>query len=258
MTAHLPTPSAVEVERIRLLLSTYQDGSGMLKPKNGKTSLPGWRDFERAVAVALAGETQEDKSIFDVVIDDSGTGRYGVSCKMRRELSRLHRKDEITLEVSNEAGKFWDALKDQGIETKSQLQRAAAIAGSTLSKVVDGWHSDLNDTSIDVNRSFYLVLLWDSDGTYQLFQLPLRLYDPSQLLWSVPKGGSRLCGKQGQRVVVEWYFKSGGQLKVYPLQSQCTWQSAAFRLESPPHETLAVLDKVERYFPNLWATVAFT
>src|SRR5579859_6855404 len=62
-----PTPR--EFEKFRLLLSTFQDGSGMLAIRGGKT-LPGWRDFERAVAAAFEGENQENKFIFDVLISD--------------------------------------------------------------------------------------------------------------------------------------------------------------------------------------------
>ena len=63
----LRTPTKNEVERIRLILSTYQDGSGMLHQKGGST-LPGWRDFERTVAIVFGGEAQENKDIFDVLI----------------------------------------------------------------------------------------------------------------------------------------------------------------------------------------------
>ena len=48
-------PTAGELERLRLILSTYQDGSGMLVLKDG-TTIPGWRDFERAVAIAFGGQ----------------------------------------------------------------------------------------------------------------------------------------------------------------------------------------------------------
>lgn len=47
-------PTTGEVEKIRLLLSAYQDGTGMLAAENGRT-LPGWRGFERSVAMALTG-----------------------------------------------------------------------------------------------------------------------------------------------------------------------------------------------------------
>lgn len=39
-----------QIEKLRLLLSTCQDGTGQLAAQNGLT-LPGWRDFERAVAI---------------------------------------------------------------------------------------------------------------------------------------------------------------------------------------------------------------
>ncbi len=40
-------PTDKEIEKFRLILSTYQDGSGMLKRKD--RTLPGWRDFERSI-----------------------------------------------------------------------------------------------------------------------------------------------------------------------------------------------------------------
>ncbi len=46
---------------MRLILSTYQDGTGMLKNKKNPMkvkTLPGWRDFERAVAIAFDGEAE--------------------------------------------------------------------------------------------------------------------------------------------------------------------------------------------------------
>src|ERR1051325_6360035 len=109
-----PTPKAVE--RLRLILSTYQDGTGMLAQPNGVT-LPGWRDFERAVALALGGEAQENKAIFDVLLPDSQRAgvKIGLSCKMRSELDRIDKDGRVAFELSNSAGKFWDYLKIKGI-----------------------------------------------------------------------------------------------------------------------------------------------
>lgn len=55
---HRP-PTQAEVEKFRLLLSTFQDGSGMLVGKKKRTlewmarnhavTIPGWRDFERTL-----------------------------------------------------------------------------------------------------------------------------------------------------------------------------------------------------------------
>ncbi len=57
--------TAEDLGKLRLVLSTYQDGTGMLAASDGKT-LPGWRDFERAVAAVFTGESQESKYVFDI------------------------------------------------------------------------------------------------------------------------------------------------------------------------------------------------
>ena len=58
-------------------------------------TLPGWRDFERAVALAFGGSASESKDIFDVVMsrpEGPPLPLYGLSCKMRSELNRQIRK----------------------------------------------------------------------------------------------------------------------------------------------------------------------
>ena len=89
----------------------------MLQAESGMT-LPGWRDFERAVALAFGGVAQESKAIFDVLIP-SGEGpniTYGLSCKMRRELNKIERTGRVSIELSNSAKKFWDYLGVKGID----------------------------------------------------------------------------------------------------------------------------------------------
>lgn len=97
-----------DVEKVRLILSTYQDGTGMLAAPNGLT-LPGWRDFERAIAATLDGTAQESKYVFDVIVTKSDC-TFGISCKMRRELNKAidrgDRAGRITMELSNSAKKF--------------------------------------------------------------------------------------------------------------------------------------------------------
>src|SRR5438270_10835388 len=80
-------PSAREVQKLRLILSTYQDGTGQLVTRDGNT-LPGWRDFERSIALTFGGKAKESKFIFDVLLPDPRTPglSYGLSCKMRRTL----------------------------------------------------------------------------------------------------------------------------------------------------------------------------
>ena len=59
------TPTKGQIERLRLILSIYQDGTGQLVFEPEK-SLPGWRDFERSVALAFDGIAQESKAILSV------------------------------------------------------------------------------------------------------------------------------------------------------------------------------------------------
>ena len=75
------TPTNAEIEKLRLSLSTYQDGTGQLVFKSDN-SLPGWRDFERSVALAFDGIAQESKAIFDVLIPAPQNPRIniGISC----------------------------------------------------------------------------------------------------------------------------------------------------------------------------------
>lgn len=252
-------PSAGEVERIRLILSTYQDGTGMLK--HGAWTLPGFRDFERTVAAALGGEAPENKSIFDVVLSGEAGNvrpRYGISCKMRRELNTVDRHGRVTIEVTNAAGAFGRAVESAGI-TKETIGSGADRAGHAVGTVVTGWHQAVSHTSggsIDLSKSCYLVLLWNLKLEYQLFQFGLDLWDASRLTWSVPASARRLCGHDGDRNLIEWYFASGGQLKLYPRADTAIWRSERFRLEPLPAGIAPMATKAATYFPEKWAAAA--
>lgn len=160
------SPTKGELEKVRLILSTYQDGTGMLNL--GGCNLPGWRDFERAVALAFGGEAQESKAIFDVLLTDSATGiKVGVSCKMRDTLRETRRTGQATIEVSNSAGYFWARLKQHGLDEQN-YHTAPAEVGRTVVRLIGEWHESVS--AVDVQRSCYLVLQWDHRlGDYQLF-----------------------------------------------------------------------------------------
>jgi hypothetical protein len=110
-------PTKGQIEKLRLILSTYQDGTGQLVFEPGK-SLPGWRDFERSVALAFDGLAQESKAIFDVLVPISQDPEmnFGISCKMRETLRTVESAGRVTAEVSNSSGKFWNALRANGID----------------------------------------------------------------------------------------------------------------------------------------------
>ncbi len=255
------SPTEREVEKLRLILSTYQDGTGMLQVESGMT-LPGWRDFERAVALTFKGEAQESKSIFDVLLLNEARPnvRYGLSCKMRRELNKIKRTGRVSLELSNSAGQFWDYLKTKGIDQSNYRNRSLEV-GVSLIEVVEGWHQAVSIERggvVDLTKSCYLVLSWNQARVYQLHQLPLIMPNAYALTWHFPakKGGDsgrRLAAYDGSGVIFEWYGESGGQLKYYPSASSAIWSSDSFQLEPLADIEYGILKKAAAYFPHKWA-----
>jgi len=251
-----PTPR--ELEKLRLILSTYQDGTGMLqdKKRNGRT-LPGWRDFERAVALAFSGIAPENKAVFDVLLPDPDKPgvKYGLSCKMRGELDRIDRDGRVTIELSNSAKKFWAHLKTKKTDEKNYKRRPRQV-GVALVELVGQWHhasSVEQGGEVDLAASSYLVLSWNKKGWYQLHWFALELPDPDQLVWKFPTAG-HLSGDDGSGTVFEWYGESGGQLKYYPRADAAIWASNRFHLEPLPENLEhGILAKVSAYYPNLWA-----
>ena len=251
-TRTVPTKS--QVEKLRLVLSTYQDGTGQLIFESDK-SLPGWRDFERSVAFVFSGIAQESKAIFDVlvpILPETET-YYGISCKMRETLQTINKTGRVTVEVSNSAGKFWDALRANGI---NDYHSAPGTAGKILLDLVENWHNEVSLEQggiVDIEKSFYLLLQWDKrSGTYRLFQFSTRLPNPTSLSWEV--NGRRLIGSDQVGVVIEWYGYSGGQLKYYPFAEQAVWSSHIFQLEPLPANDFGygLKRRVFEYFPELW------
>jgi hypothetical protein len=248
-------PTVEEIERFRLILSTYQDGTGMLKDG----ILPGWRDFERSVAAAFGGTALETKGIYDVVLTDSTTAtQYGISCKMRNTLKEVDRKGRVTIELSNASGEFWDSIKNEGL-TQEDYHKQADAVGVILMDSVERWHRSVGLESggyIDNSKSFYLALQWNGmAGDYQLFQFAIDLPDAKTLKWEVLS--RRLIGYDQDGVLFEWYGLSGGQFKYYPLVDAAIWQSPRFRLEPlPTNLEYSLLRKAEAYFPEKWAQVS--
>ncbi len=239
--------TANEVEKIRLLLSTFQDGMGQLATING--TLPGWRDFERIVALVFGGQSQESKAIFDVIVPIFNSTTYGISCKMRHTLKDTNRTGRVTLELSNSSSKFWNELKMHDINEKN-YENHSTETGRLILHMIQNWHNSIN---IDLTRSFYLLLQWnEKSGTYQLYQFSLEFPNFASLNWQIV--GRRLTGNDEHGKLFEWYGFSGGQLKYYPLVTNAIWVSEMFYLEPLPKNNLGygLQRKVMEYFPDLW------
>lgn len=250
-----------EAGRLRLLLSTYQDGTG----QNDGGASPGWRDFERAVALTFGGYALESKAIFDVLVPlpNDPPAKYGIACKMRRALSSISKTQRVLIEVSNSSSRFWKALNDHGITQENYTQQAnAAQVGALLIGLVESWNQEVSRTNsgeVDLARSFYLVLSYTSKtakqpiASYQLHQFRPSLPDPASLSWYFPQGRKRLVGADQDGItVIEWYGGGGGQLKYWPHESEAVWQSQIFQLESISSESSTILHKAATYFPALW------
>ena len=243
---------------------TLKDGKGRSIPG----TFPGWRDFERSVALALTGTASESKEIFDVVLVRPGASasepKYGLSCKMRSELNRVGRDGRVTIEVSNSAGKFWDYLATKRLN-QTNYKESPRDVGVALIELLESWHQAESATtsgSINLENSCYLVLLWSRAGEYQLFQFRLGIVDANALTWSFPSSRiirgqetatRRLVGNDERGTRVEWYGESGGQLKFYPFATEAVWQSSRFRLEPLPGNEHGILNKAVAYFPGQWA-----
>jgi transcriptional regulator with XRE-family HTH domain len=263
-SSDLRMPTQRDIEKLRLILSIFQDGTGQLK--RGSITLPGWRDFERAAAVVFDGEAPEGKQILDIVFrTPTAEGKYyGVSCKMKQ--IKVNDAERAYIELSNASKSFWRELEKRGLERSTYRQHPLEV-GQIIINLVKEWHKfikipGIGRVEIDRSKSFYLILSWDeSTGLYQLHQLPFELPEPTMLRWEFPLNvrgeQNRLVGHEESGRLFEWYAESGGQLKYYPRFSTAFWKSNAFRLEPlPPNSTpYTLLGKVEAYFPAHWRRV---
>jgi hypothetical protein len=245
-------PTAVELERFRLSLSAYRDGSGHAHV--GDQSYPDWRDMERVTAAMLGGFTWESKGIVDVEVPVAGERPFGISCKSRT--SRLG-DDSVLMELSNSAAYFRTELIRRGLWPVTSAN--VSEAGPVVVALVKRWHDEA-PPRLDIARSSYLHFAHTKDNSqWRMSWFPLTVIDtppPTSLDWEhLPstrvEGSSRTIGRVGGHMLWEWYGDSGGQLKYYPPLSLARWVSPWFRLEDPPVDP-DPRGKAERYWPELW------
>lgn len=236
-----------EMEALRLILSTFRDGSGMVVLKDGRV-MPGYRDFERALAAVLDGTAPENKGVFDVIVPDQPLP-VGISCKMSK--TQPPAKQSSFMELTNSAAKFRDHL----LQLQVHWSTEPTLAGPALIDLVESWHFAL-DAEINVLGSKYAVLSHDTRwNKFQLlcFPLDLKVMNPrGDVDWVAE--GKALAGyidDNGRRHRL-WhiYPNSGGQMKYYPLLKWAEWITPEFDLETPPLGSLR--ERAENYFPAQW------
>jgi hypothetical protein len=241
-------PSKGEVERLRLVLSAFQDGSGTERAPDGKTRA-GWLQVERALAEVFGGITQENKGVFDVLIDASGDKQFGLSVKTSQRRS----DDRVLMELANSEAKFRAAAEKDEVD----WQADPSGSGKSVLEEVRRWHRAV-EADVDVDRSSYVIMTHDRGRMrHELFWWPLALPDAEGLSWSRPdKRGSSgtpgraIVGQEEEGRLVEFYPWSGGQLKLFPRGDSAQWRSGQFELESPPTTSLA--GRAAEYWPEKW------
>lgn len=237
-----------ELERLRLTLSSFRDGSGQNVVKSTGKTMPGFRDYERSLAAVIGGSTTENKGILDVVVNTTAKP-FGISCKMTAFPPA--KNESSFMELSNSAAKFRKHLLSLQINWITEPM----LAGPALVGLVSSWHEEVA-AEIELDASRYSVFA--HDRKWERFQI---LCFPLDLEIASPKGdidwmieGQSLSGyidaDHGRHRLWQCYLNSGGQLKYYPPLSWANWVTTEFTLESPP--AVSPTHRARQYFANLW------
>ncbi|MCS3822654.1 hypothetical protein [Salinibacter ruber] len=267
MADRSPTPK--EIERFRLLLSVFRDGSGM--ESGFGSTLPGWRDFEDAVDAFFGVSTPIDKDIFDVAVPYDRQGKevmFGVSCKMKKDLDRAYKSHEpgnvdnygrVFMELANPAEALRNEFLKRGF-TLDNYHDHLDKAGEAAIDLIRGWHNDAsieNGGNFALDKSCYLSLLWgehDGEMAYRLYGFEFNLPDPTSLDWISPSDYDLIKGCEDDGgVVFSIHPTSGGQIKYYPNVEEADWMSDEFTLAPIDEEIHTELEaKAEAYFDEHW------
>lgn len=242
----------VELERMRLLLSTFRDGSGQFVRAG---FMPDYLAFERVTAYVCRGVTSENKGIFDVTVPAGrGQRQFGISCKMTA--TQPLTRPCWFMELSNSAKKFHDAFARAGVVWTERPD----LAGPVMVDLVESWHQEVAHL-VDVPSSKYLLLTHDArwvNFEVAAFDLNLSRADPEYDIEWVTEGrggvvsslAGYIDGPRGEHRLWQFFGNSGGQLKYYPPIGWEEWRSGTFQLELPPVHDL--VDKVHDYWPGMW------
>jgi hypothetical protein len=263
-------PTQKDTTMLMLAMSTYCDGTGQEREKDGSTR-PGWRDYERVFTEVLKGFGPENKDVFDVVVatHNADSDAYGISLKSKH-LSRksaigdLEANGRVHMEMANSPAKFWAALFNKGVrEDDFTNMRQADLVGATVLEVVQDWHTEAKvkyeqenpGHNLRLDKSVYITVSYSSPipGTgrqYQVHSFPLDF--PSTVRWEYI---SNRClrgydTRYDGEVAFDWYGLSGGQLKYYPRAADSLFKTEQFTLLKP--KNVLILEKAETYWPDIW------
>ncbi len=262
------SPSAHDDNLLRLLLSTFRDGSGIEREPDNSTRA-NWRQMERCVAELLDSIGGEDKQIFDVIALDKAdpTTAYGFSIKSKvlskKDFDRLSDGARVYMEIANSPAKFWSAIKSSHGLTENDFthMRHPQEVGNTVIDLVSTWHSQGKDDfevsqhgkRLDLTNSRYLCISLSNElpsaRRYQVHAFSLNY--PPTLTWRYksPRCLSAYEPSDPDRPLLDWYGLSGGQLKYYPRAVDAVYHSSVLTLVEPSRK-FSIQDKARQLFPD--------
>lgn len=264
----LNSPSPSDIERLRLLISVFRDGTGNQR-ETASTSRADWRQLERCVAEYVGAIGGEDKQIFDVIAPNKSNNKlfYGLSVKSKqlpiKGFDLLRSTGRVYMEIANSPAKFWDVLNEELSlrEDDFRSQKYAEKIGNCILDTVERWHlegksnfekTNANST-LDIASSFYFCISLSQpvDGVETRFRVDtFELKYPKNLIWKY-KSSKCLSGfdpSNPSESVVDWYALSGGQLKYYPKAADAKFRSPEFTLHTP--EILSITARAKLYWPS--------
>lgn len=228
-------PNEDELEVFRLLMSVFAVGIGSQWDKRTGRYWPGWREFERIVALLVGGRAEENKGPYDVSIPlNNSDKKAGISCKVKKRDS-LYKKGQVYIEISNKNTEARKAiLGNKGLEEVDAQKAGERL----LDFIKDEYIKEAKNMGFSPEKLAVLHMTWwtsRDDFYYRLFlwRGPMRIYheDLSKINWE--KSGKGLVGKvktNGDEVKIVEYYPSGGHIKQYPFQKSADWVSKEYSL----------------------------
>ncbi len=246
-------PTDEEIERFRLVLSTYQEYTYQDDPEAAQMTGPEFRDYARTVArvfggKAIASKGRDGGSNFDIILKhDTEDTYYVLSCRMWGSLTRdSTNTDYITSDHWRRSKHYANRLRISMYHVAEQLKRSFSGVPSDINeRTVEIGKEFLNVAdlcygvgkierrfkSVDTSKSYLLQLVSTKEGQYQLHQFPLNFPKLESLKWY--SDGRRLFADDDQGRVFEWTPGIGpGAWYFLPVEN-ALWSSSIFELESP-------------------------
>lgn len=267
-------PNAEEERLLAIMLATFTDGSGTQREQDG-ASRAGWKEIERVFSEFLTGEKHsEDKDVFDVICPDWDNPHllYGLSIKSKQMTGKKtiflrHPDARAYLEISNSPAKMWASIANLTGFTEADFaqKRNPQEIGDALLQTIRGWKTSRADqlerhtagTSVDLGHSYYVTLSWSpyANGHRQIHIASFPMQFPN-VEWRYTSDRCLSAddpSRPGERLL-DWYARSGGQLKFYPSYLTAKFSSSILPIQRV--EEISIAKKAKTYFPDEFAAVS--